>query len=207
MIRQAHPGPDVPAYHTFEEKIQDGHDYQHEDRIGWPVLVDDLAGTVHQVYGGLADPTYLVDAEGRVAFYNMWTYGPALHEAIEALLAQGGRGVVRGGIDHTPYLLPALTDGWRGLRRGLPQSYTDLMTASPGMASMLWLSYQVRPLLAPFTLRAEPLPAPVKLGLAVGAGLLLARWLGGAREQERHEHEYRGGYETEIGQAHSLQGR
>ena len=43
----------------------------------------------------------------------------------------------------------------------------------PGMASGLWLGYQLRPLLAPLTLRAKPLPTTVKVGLAVGAVALL----------------------------------
>jgi len=90
MVRQAHPGPRVPAYHTFEEKLRDARRYVEEEKIPWVVLVDDLEGTVHQTYGGLADPTYLIDSDGRVAYYNMWTYAPVLHEAIHALEAQAG---------------------------------------------------------------------------------------------------------------------
>ena len=67
LVRQAHPGPRVPPYRSLEQKLQDAHSYQRDEGIPWPVLVDDLAGTVHQVYGRLADPTYLIDADGRVA--------------------------------------------------------------------------------------------------------------------------------------------
>jgi hypothetical protein len=38
----------------------------------------------------------------------------------------------------------------------------------------------LRPLLAPLTLRADPVPTPVKVGLAVGGALAavgVARWL------------------------------
>ena len=135
--------------------------------------MDDLAGTTHQVYGGLADPTYLIDADGRVAFYNLWTHAPTLFEAIEELLEQDGRGIVKGGTHRTPHLLASMTDGWKGLRKGFPQSAVELELSAPGMASLPWLGYQIRPLLAPLTLRGEPLPAPVKFGLAVGAGALL----------------------------------
>ncbi len=173
LIRQAHPGPDAPPYRSFEQKLRDAKAYQ-EEGIGWPVLVDDLPGTVHQVYGGLSDPTYLIDAEGRVAYYNMWTHAPTLHDAVETLLGQGGRGVVRGeGVDRVPHFLPAITDGWKGLRRGLPQSFVDIEMASPGQGSGIWLGHQLRPLLAPLTLRAQALPAPVRLGLAAGAAALL----------------------------------
>ena len=44
----------------------------------------------------------------------------------------------------------------------------------PGAASGPWLGYRLRPLLAPLALRGKPLPVPVKVGLAVGAGVLIA---------------------------------
>lgn len=144
------------------------------------MLVDDLQGTVHQIYGGLADPTYLIDREGRVAFYNMWTHVPTLYRAIQALLAQGGTGVVRGGLARAPHLGPSLTDGWRALSRGLPQSVSDLMMAGPGSPALIWLGHQLRPLLAPLTLREKPVPAPVKVALLIGGGsalLLGTRWV------------------------------
>ena len=66
--------------------------YKREEGVPWPVLVDDLAGTVHQAYGGMSDPVYLIGAAARVAFYGMWTHPPKLKEAIDELLARGGRG-------------------------------------------------------------------------------------------------------------------
>ena len=183
VIRQAHPGPGAPAYTHFDQKLADARRYQEQAQIPWSVVVDDLAGTTHQVYGGLADPTYLIDRAGRVAFYNMWTHVPTLHQALDALDQQGGRGVVCGGVDRRPHILPALTDGWRGLRRGWPQSFVELETAAPLTASSTWLGYQLRPLLAPLTLQAKPLPAAVRLGLTAGAvavvGLLARRMVRG----------------------------
>jgi hypothetical protein len=184
IVRQAHPGPGVREYRRFEQKLRDARCYEQEETIPWTVLVDDLAGTVHQRYGALADPTYLLDADGRVAYYNLWTYAPALHEAIGALLDRGGRGVVRGGINRQVYPVAALTDGWRGLRRGLAQSFIDLELITPGSASAIWLGYQLRPLLAPLTLRAEPLPAAARIGITaagIGALVLGARRLAGGR--------------------------
>jgi hypothetical protein len=173
VVRQAHPGPGAPVYHTFEEKLADARRYIEEEKIPWPVLVDELDGHVHRTYGGLADPTYLIDRDGRVAFYNMWTYAPVLNEAIEALLSQGGTGAALGGINRIPYMLPAVTDGWRGLKRGLPQSYVDMELASPGSATLVGAGHLLKPLLAPLTLRDEPLPPAVKIGLAAGAAGLV----------------------------------
>jgi hypothetical protein len=178
LVRQAHPGPGAPAYRTLEDKVASARAYQRDEATPWTVLVDDLAGTVHQVYGGLSDPTYLIDTDGRVAHYTMWTHVPTIHQSIEALVGQGGRGVVRGGLDRLPHMLPWMTEGWRGLQRGLPQSFTDLETAAPGTASLTWLGYQLRPLLAPLTLRATPLPIPVRLALlaSVATAVGLGAW-------------------------------
>ena len=64
VIRQAHPGPAAPPYHGFDQMVGNAWKYKHEDGIPNTVLVDDLEGTTHQVYGGLADPTYLIDSGG-----------------------------------------------------------------------------------------------------------------------------------------------
>jgi hypothetical protein len=172
MIRQAHPGPGVRPYHSIDQKRHDAERYRREENIPWPILVDDLAGAVHQAYGGLADPSYLIGADGKVAFYNMWTHAPTLHRAIVALVRQGGSGVVLGGIDRTPHMLAAMTDGWKGIRRGLPQSFIELEIAFPGVATGTWLGHQFRPLLAPLTLRSTPLPTPARIALAAGAAML-----------------------------------
>jgi hypothetical protein len=175
MVRQAHPGPGVEAYHSFEEKLEDARNYTSEEQIPWPVLVDDLEGTVHQVYGMLADPTYLLDVEGRVSYYNMWTHAPNLHNALATLIEQGGRGVVGGGIDHVVHMLPALTHGWKGIRRGYPQSFIDLETAMPGMGSGLWLGHTCSRILEPVTLRSKPFAFPVKSVAAVVVGVVGVR--------------------------------
>lgn len=163
--------------------MRDAQAYKREEGIPWPVAVDDLQGTTHQVYGGLSDPIYLIDTGGRVAFYNMFAYAPAMHEALEELFAQGSRGMVRGGIDRVPHLLAPMVFGWPGLRRGLMQSVTDLMVATPGSPIIVWLAYQVRALFAPIALRATPLPAPFRAvqGLIVLALAGFAIWWGLAR--------------------------
>ena len=130
---------------------------------------------MHRVYGALADPTYLIDRHGRVAFYNLWSHVPTLARAVDELLRQGGSGVVLGGFDRGPHFFAAITNGWPALRRGLPQSYIDLELAAPGSATSVWLGYQLKPLLAPIALRAKPVPRAARAALAIGAlGVLLA---------------------------------
>jgi hypothetical protein len=120
IVRQGHPGPNVPGYHSFARKLRDARLHRREDGVTWTVLVDDVAGTVHRAYGMLADPTFLIDAGGRIAFYNAMTHAPTLHRALITLAAQDGRGVVRAGFDRRPHFLHVIVGGWPALRRGLP---------------------------------------------------------------------------------------
>ncbi len=158
LIRQAHPGPDAPGYRTMQQKMRDARRFQQEDNMPWLLLVDDLQGSAHQVYGGLANPTYLIDSDGNVAHYNMWTYAPGLHLAIEELVNNGGAGVVKGGIDHVPHLGASFAHGWRGLRRGLPQSLLELERSMPLLGVELWAGHRLRRLLEPWVIRSKPLP-------------------------------------------------
>lgn len=174
VVRQAHPGPGAPPYRSAGDKLADARRYRDAEQIPWPVLADELDGRVHLAYGGLAAPTYLVDAEGRVAFQLLWPHAPTLHRAIEALLWQGGRGVVLGGRDRRPHLLPALAGGWRGPRRARPGRAIDLVTAAPVLAVALSIGRLLRPVLAPLALRARPLPTSARVALALGGtGLAL----------------------------------
>ena len=68
LVRQAHAGERRGAYRSCEEKLDDARALKREERLPWPVLIDDLAGTVQRAYGGLAAAVYLIDSRGAVAF-------------------------------------------------------------------------------------------------------------------------------------------
>jgi hypothetical protein len=179
LVRQA-----GVEYLDQARKLDDAERYQRELGIEWPVLADHVAGTIHQFYGGLADPAYLIDVEGRVAFYNMWTHAPTLDQAIRRMVLQRGRGVIGSGVDPTPQVLAALTDGWKGLEQGLPQSLIDLETAIPTSGLAFWLGHQLQPTLPPLTRHSKSLPPKAKAGLAAGAAMLVGLiWAAGSRRR------------------------
>jgi len=125
-------------------------------------LVDDLAGTVHRAYSGeMADPVFLIDSEGRVSFYGMWTHAPTLTKAIDGLLARGGRGV-SGGLDRTPHMFASFVDGWRGPRRGGRRAVLEYDLGGFGAGTLSFLGNKAKPSRSGFSLlpRKDRLPAP-----------------------------------------------
>jgi hypothetical protein len=176
LIRQEHPGERRGPYRTYEEKVASAREYEREEGIEWTVLVDDLAGTVHEAYGGAAAPVYLIDATGRVAFYGVLAHAPTLKRAIDELLAKGGHGIVSGDVDRRPHVFASLVDGWRGPRRGGLRAVLDYELAVPGAATLTFLGHLAKPVLSPLALRPAPLPVSVRL--ALGSGLITTTVLG-----------------------------
>ncbi len=173
FLRQAHPGELRGPYRSYEEKLEGAREYRRQEALPWPVLVDDLAGTVHRAYSGeMADPVFLIDSEGLVSFYGMWTHAPTLKKAIDGLLARGGRGV-SGGLDRTPHMLASFVDGWRGPRRGGRRAVLEYDLGGFGAGTMSFLGNKAKPVLGPLALRANPLPMAAKLGLGGMAAALI----------------------------------
>ena len=178
FLRQAHPGEDRPGYQTYAEKVEGAREYKREEALPWTLLVDDFAGSVHRSYSEeMADPVFLIDTEGIVSFYGMWTHVPTLHVAIENLLANGGRGVW-GGLDQKPHLLASFVDGYRGPRRGGRRAVLEYDLGALGAGSMSFAGNKAKPVLGPLALRATPLPDTARVALAVGAcaGMAAVAW-------------------------------
>jgi hypothetical protein len=157
-VRQNHPGELRGTYGSYADKLAGAREYRRLEALPWTVVVDDYAGTVHREWGHeMADPTIVVDADGRVAFAQMWTHAPTLKRALDALLDQSCRGVVLGGIDRRPHGLAALADGYRGPRRGGIRGVVELDLSGLGSGTLTRLGNLAKPLLAPLALRAAPL--------------------------------------------------
>lgn len=183
VVRQAHPGELRHAYRSYQEKVEGAREFSREEELPWTVLVDDYAGTVHRTYSReMADPVFLIDSNGRIAFYGMWTHVPTLRRAIDELLTKGGRGMA-GGLDRRPHLLASFIDGYRGPRRGGRRAVLEYDLGGLGAGTLSFLGTKAKPLLGPIALRTTPLPTSTKLALLVGAlaGGAVVRGLVGRR--------------------------
>ncbi len=170
FAHQAHPGGLRHRYTTFEEKLAAALEYKAQEELPWPLLVDDLAGSVHHDYGrGMADPVP-GRANGQVAFYGMWTHAPTLQRAIAELL--GGR-VVADALDRTPHLLASFVDGYRGPRRGGRRAVLEYDLGAFGAGSLSFVGGKAKRVLGPLALRATPLPRRTRIALGLGFATLL----------------------------------
>lgn len=169
VVRQAHPGERHGGYRSYDAKLADGQAYRSEELIPWPVLVDDLPGTVQRAYGGLAAAAYLIDSQGIIAFCGVWGQSPALRSAIDDLLAHHGTLAHAGrGTDRRPHLAAAIVAGQRGPVRGGRQSLIDLELGFPG-ASLLMITGRLgRPVLQPLAVRTTPVPTRTRAALLLG---------------------------------------
>lgn len=89
--REAHPGEHYPAHRSLEQKLEQARAFQRLLEIERPILVDDLQGTGHSLYGRLPNMTYLIGKGGRVLFRADWTDPPTIQWALDYVLDARGR--------------------------------------------------------------------------------------------------------------------
>jgi len=129
-VREAHPGEEIPAHKSMNDKVAAAEMFRDEEEVDIPVLVDDLNGKVHRKYGSLPNPTFIIDKSGRIAFRALSTRPKVVGEALDELLErQEERGVdhavVHGGEDVTAPSLKSFFHVHRALERGGKQAIDD----------------------------------------------------------------------------------
>jgi hypothetical protein len=126
--REAHPGENVDAHRSSEEKLLQALRLKLEEQVARPVLVDDWSGRVHRAYGGGWNPVFVLDRDGRVVLRRFWN-DPT---AVEFLLRGMARGRVppREALDYSP---PALRKaaGLELLERGGERALLDVYRSAP----------------------------------------------------------------------------
>lgn len=172
-VREAHPGEQMPWHKTYERKRGQADYFRRVTGISWPVLVDELDGTVHKQYGLLPNSVFLIDADGRVSFVGQISHAPTLRRALDHLFEQNMRGPVPEGEDRKPHMLGPTAYGWTALERGGRVSKRDVTRRMPPLAMNLWAGDKIRFLLNPIAGRSKVLPPAAKAALASGAGIAL----------------------------------
>jgi peroxiredoxin len=122
-VREAHPGTELPAHHSMEDKARAAMLLREQEQIDFPVLVDELGGEVHRRYGALPNASFIIDKSGRIAYRSLASHGSSLGAALEELLErEKERGVhhavVHGGEDAITPSLKTFLNAYRAIERG-----------------------------------------------------------------------------------------
>jgi peroxiredoxin len=133
-VREAHPGEQIPAHPSADDKVRAAMLLRAEEDIAMPMLVDDLRGTIHRKYSRLPNPVFLIDKSGSVAFRSMWAKPAGVESAIEELLElqrerDADHAVVNGGQDLRMPLSYSALSSFRALERGGDESVSDFRQA------------------------------------------------------------------------------
>ncbi len=163
------------AYRNHEEMLADARAYKRDEGSNgrcWPTTT----GRVHRTFSReMADPSFLIDSEGRVAFYCMWTHAPTPEEG-HRRVARTGRSRGSGGRRHRSeaHLFASFVDGYRGISRGGKRGVREYITGGLGARILTILGNKAKPVLAPIALRAA-LPPGGEARL-LGGLAAAARW-------------------------------
>jgi len=122
-VREAHPGSDLPAHHSLEDKQRAALLLREQEQISFPVLVDDLGGETHRKYGALPNASFIVDKSGRIAYRSLASHGSSLGSALEELLDRQKErdvqhAIVQGGEDNHVPSMKTFLHAYRAIERG-----------------------------------------------------------------------------------------
>lgn len=76
----------MPHHDSFARKLAHARLLRDEVGIRRPILVDDLAGTVHRRYGSMPNMTWVIDRGGRVIYKADWTSAANVESFLDRFL-------------------------------------------------------------------------------------------------------------------------
>jgi hypothetical protein len=89
--REAHPGEHYGPHRSMEQKLAHARAFKERGQVERPILVDDLVGTGHKLYGALPNMSYILGRSGRVLFRSDWTDAPTIELVLNYLLTVRAR--------------------------------------------------------------------------------------------------------------------
>jgi peroxiredoxin len=182
-VREAHPGEELPAHRSLDDKVEAAELFREEEEVEIPILVDKLDGKVHGRYGERPNATYLIDKAGRVAFRALWTRPSVVGEALEELLEhqeESGKehAIVSGGEDTSLPRRYGMLHAHRALERGGRQALEDFKEALGRRGSIAMATSRM----------AEPVmlhPVRALTALALTGGVVVGAVFAGMKLRQR----------------------
>ena len=100
--RESHPAENYPHHTSYEQKVAHARDLKRLEDVHVPILVDDLAGTIHRAYGPWPNALFVIHRDGRLVYRCNMMNSPELQQFLEDLV-NADRLVVEGIMVHTEY--------------------------------------------------------------------------------------------------------
>lgn len=195
-VREAHPGEEVPAHASSDDKVRAAEFLRDEEDVEMPILVDDVNGSIHRDYGKMPNSTYIIDKSGRVAFRALWTRPATIREALDELLERQedrdvDHAVVHGGEDRSLPLKYGLLHSHRALHRAGRQAVEDFRREMgiPGR-----LAFATSRAIEPITLN----PGKALLAAGLAAGVIAGGLFGGWKLRQRFRSRARTHYPYDV---------
>lgn len=85
-VREAHPGAEIPAHKSIEDKKACASLLNTELDDPRTVLIDGLEGAAHLAYGSMPNAVFIIDKMGVVRFKAEWNNPSATRKALNAVL-------------------------------------------------------------------------------------------------------------------------
>lgn len=82
-VREPHAGGAYPQPETIDERRRYARDFVADQDPKITVLIDDMAGSIHRLMGGLPNSTYVIDGRGRVAYRATWNDAREVRRVLE----------------------------------------------------------------------------------------------------------------------------
>jgi hypothetical protein len=171
-VREAHPGDDYPQPDSAELKMTHARAYRDREELPWPVVVDDIDGTLHRQLDPKPHAAYLMGADGQVLWRTMWANVP---ELLEDGLRAAAADRIPDRREREPRLRPMLTGAarmWDVLGQAGGHARTDVAREAPPMLLTAWLAWLLAPL--PMSMRAR---GALATGLSMAPLVGVATWV------------------------------
>ena len=180
-VREAHPGDEIPAHVSMADKRRAAEVLREAEAVEIPILIDDLRGSAHRSYGSGANPSFVIDKSGRVAFRALWTQPRILSQALKELLNLQRRGreriIVGGGEDRSVPIRYGVLYSNRALKRGGGKAGREFrQAAGPGGRFLMTAGRIAQPVLH---------PGKILIGASLVIGVTAAGLAGGMLLRKR----------------------
>ncbi|MEM7009641.1 MAG: deiodinase-like protein [Thermodesulfobacteriota bacterium] len=129
-VREAHPGSNVPAQSSLEEKLKHAGRLPGEESENRTILVDSIDGNAHNLYGSFPDFVYIINPQGTVVFRSDWN----IPTDVEKILLEGRNEIHMR--DHYEPGKPSIPTAIRVLARAGLNSLWDFTIGLPELMQM-----------------------------------------------------------------------